>query len=140
MDGVVRSPSAFSITFAVLPSITATQELVVPRSMPMILPISLSSNAFQAAPAAAMIFQMVARLRRFNAAGPPVCSANDASIPGDGDQRGTQQPVIEHVAFLQHVHYRAGCLAGRLDHAHGVVALRIERLVDRVDLDQAVVL
>src|ERR1700737_1342619 len=34
-DGVVRAPSAFSITFEVLPSITATQELVVPRSMPI---------------------------------------------------------------------------------------------------------
>ena len=34
-DGVVLSPSAFSMTFAVLPSITATQEFVVPRSIPM---------------------------------------------------------------------------------------------------------
>src|SRR5208283_3790933 len=36
-DGVVRAPSAFSITFGVLPSMIATQELVVPRSMPIIL-------------------------------------------------------------------------------------------------------
>src|ERR1700704_831378 len=35
MDGVVRPPSAFSITLALFPSITATQELVVPRSMPI---------------------------------------------------------------------------------------------------------
>src|SRR6185503_12706083 len=35
MEGVVRAPSLFSITLAFLPSITATQELVVPRSMPM---------------------------------------------------------------------------------------------------------
>jgi hypothetical protein len=35
MDGVVRMPSAFSMTFGWLPSITATQELVVPRSMPI---------------------------------------------------------------------------------------------------------
>ena len=39
IDGVVRMPSAFSITRGVLPSITATQELVVPRSMPMTLPM-----------------------------------------------------------------------------------------------------
>src|SRR5258708_38220796 len=32
-------PSAFSMTFGFLPSITATQELVVPRSMPMTLPM-----------------------------------------------------------------------------------------------------
>src|ERR1700722_13739601 len=35
IDGVVRPPSAFSITLALFPSITATQELVVPRSMPI---------------------------------------------------------------------------------------------------------
>src|SRR6476620_1000756 len=44
MEGVVRVPSAFSITFGVLPSITATHEFVVPRSMPMTLPMTLSSH------------------------------------------------------------------------------------------------
>src|SRR5436309_13210990 len=39
MEGVVRAPSEFSITFGVAPSMTATQELVVPRSMPMTLAI-----------------------------------------------------------------------------------------------------
>ena len=38
MDGVVLDPSAFSITFAFLPSMTATHELVVPRSMPITSP------------------------------------------------------------------------------------------------------
>src|SRR5947199_45156 len=38
-DGVVRAPSGFSITLALPPSITATQELVVPRSIPMTLAI-----------------------------------------------------------------------------------------------------
>src|SRR3984893_5157673 len=37
IDGVVRAPSAFSITLGLLPSITATQELVVPRSIPIAL-------------------------------------------------------------------------------------------------------
>ena len=37
MDGVVRAPSAFPMTFACVPSIMATQELVVPRSIPMTL-------------------------------------------------------------------------------------------------------
>src|SRR5580700_9081282 len=36
-EGVVRAPSAFSITLGVLPSMMATHELVVPRSMPIIL-------------------------------------------------------------------------------------------------------
>ncbi len=42
MDGVVRSPSLFSMTRGLPPSMTATQELVVPRSMPIILPIVFS--------------------------------------------------------------------------------------------------
>src|SRR3954466_10099809 len=37
MDGVVRAPSAFSMTLGADPSMTATQELVVPRSMPITL-------------------------------------------------------------------------------------------------------
>ena len=39
IEGVVRAPSAFSITLGVEPSMTATQELVVPRSIPMTLAI-----------------------------------------------------------------------------------------------------
>src|SRR5690606_38196082 len=39
IDGVVRSPSLFSITLGFPPSMTATQELVVPRSIPITLPI-----------------------------------------------------------------------------------------------------
>ena len=35
MLGVVRAPSLFSNTFALAPSMIATQELVVPRSMPI---------------------------------------------------------------------------------------------------------
>src|SRR5215216_5925767 len=37
IEGVVRMPSAFSITLALAPSITATHEFVVPRSMPITL-------------------------------------------------------------------------------------------------------
>src|SRR5271154_6350214 len=40
-DGVVRPPSAFSMTVGSPPSSTAMHELVVPRSMPMVLAISL---------------------------------------------------------------------------------------------------
>src|SRR5436309_11962547 len=38
-EGVVRKPSAFGITLGSPPSITATHELVVPRSIPMTLPM-----------------------------------------------------------------------------------------------------
>jgi hypothetical protein len=37
-DGVVRPPSAFSSTVGSPPSSTATHELVVPRSIPIVLP------------------------------------------------------------------------------------------------------
>jgi hypothetical protein len=39
-DGVVRPPSSLAITVGWPPSITATTELVVPRSMPMTFPES----------------------------------------------------------------------------------------------------
>lgn len=39
MDGVVRRPSLLGITTGSLPSITATQEFVVPKSIPIIFPI-----------------------------------------------------------------------------------------------------
>ena len=35
MDGVVRIPSAFTMSFGVLASIAATQHFVVPKSMPI---------------------------------------------------------------------------------------------------------
>src|ERR1044071_9146302 len=38
-EGVVRRPSSLAITTGSLPSITATQLLVVPRSIPIIFPI-----------------------------------------------------------------------------------------------------
>src|ERR1700733_9936031 len=40
-DGVVRPPSAFSITVGSPPSSTALHELVVPRSIPIVLAIFL---------------------------------------------------------------------------------------------------
>ena len=42
-DGVVRLPSALGITTASPPSMTATQELVVPRSIPITLDIMIAS-------------------------------------------------------------------------------------------------
>ena len=40
MEGVVRAPSWLGMTWGTPPSITATQEFVVPRSMPIIFPTS----------------------------------------------------------------------------------------------------
>src|ERR1700712_3076815 len=44
IEGVVRAPSLFSITLVVLPSMMATHELVVPRSMPMIFAMFFSGE------------------------------------------------------------------------------------------------
>ena len=46
MDGVVRLPSLFSITLGSPPSMIATHELVVPRSIPMIFPMMFLSCLF----------------------------------------------------------------------------------------------
>ena len=49
IEGVVRMPSAFSITFGAEPSMTATQELVVPRSMPMTFAMTVQSSSLRQA-------------------------------------------------------------------------------------------
>src|SRR5690606_23519441 len=46
IDGVVRAPSAFSMTLGLPPSITATQLLVVPRSIPITLAIGFPTSLF----------------------------------------------------------------------------------------------
>ena len=51
-DGVRRPPSGFVMTTGSPPSMTATTELVVPRSMPMILLIDAPRDSF-ARPSAA---------------------------------------------------------------------------------------
>src|ERR1700679_1715999 len=69
IDGVVRPPSAFSITLALFPSITATHELVVPRSMPIAFAMIrlLVQNSKDAGK----------RFRRFR-----LCSINMRDAPG----------------------------------------------------------
>ena len=53
MEGVVRAPSSFAMTLGSPPSRTATHELVVPRSIPMIfamvgfLPLREFLNVFR---------------------------------------------------------------------------------------------
>ncbi len=81
IDGVVRSPSLFSMTLGVSPSITATQELVVPRSIPITLPMLNYSKKIRYFPklvvnwGQALVFQalptvLVPRRRHLPAAAP----------------------------------------------------------------------
>ena len=46
IDGVVRSPSLFSMTFGLPPSMTATHEFVVPRSMPITFAMDIVLRKF----------------------------------------------------------------------------------------------
>src|SRR5690606_4980285 len=46
IEGVLRSPSEFSTTLGLPPSITATHELVVPRSIPITLAIDVPHIPF----------------------------------------------------------------------------------------------
>src|SRR5205085_10003399 len=79
-EGVVRAPSEFSMTLALPPSMMATQEFVVPRSMPM-------------------IFAMVMPLSI------QVCVRDGVSRPffnraNHRHERRTQHPVVQAVALL----------------------------------------
>src|SRR3982750_2812668 len=128
IEGVVRSPSEFSMTFALVPSMTATHEFVVPRSIPMILPIFLS----------------LSRAIRFRPQGPlmarklGVCASVSSKSLGsgslrNGDQRRPQQPIVEHVALLHDRYDRVRLMLATRHEAHRLVALGIERLADRID-------
>src|SRR5260364_280476 len=87
IDGVVRPPSAFSITLTCLPSITATQELVVPRSMPIIFPICSSPS-----------LRSVVNKRSFIV----MCWRPRTFWLTDGHQRRTQHASLNQIAFLEH--------------------------------------
>src|SRR5271165_4537696 len=107
IEGVVRMPSLFSITLALLPSITATHELVVPRSIPMTLLIDTSffksrtgrpgeapsdppkwliSHPLTSWGLYMLALSALQRLRRFD------------RLLRDPDHRRAQQPVVQDVA------------------------------------------
>src|SRR5690606_19942957 len=126
IDGVVRAPSAFSITLTLPFSRMETQELVVPRSIPMILPMSHSPNLSspRLAVAAALI-----RLTQQMGARPRISSLLvDRRLRlrrrlADHNHGRSQQPAAEQIAFLEHLEH-----AARLDlvaflHGHRLVML-----------------
>src|SRR5690349_20154502 len=116
MDGVVRSPSAFSMTRALPPSMIATHELVVPRSIPMILPMretpenlgnirQLPGYEWDVWDAADTFNPSIERCVRWR---PNAFS----SVPGDHDQGRPQQAIVEQVALLEHLDHAARRRAG----------------------------
>src|SRR4030095_11779185 len=78
IDGVVRAPSRDAITRGLPPSITAMQQLVVPRSMPMTL--------------------AMAELLPLGVVGAPF-----GIVDANADHRRPQNPVVEEIALLEHV-------------------------------------
>src|SRR6185369_7301090 len=107
MDGVVRAPSLFSITLGVLPSMMATHEFVVPRSMPMIRPISISPSLPRRANASSIVGYLWIRCGVFK-----LVQAISIGLlrRRHGDQRGPQHAVGDQVALLQHAHHGVGIL------------------------------
>src|SRR5579863_8420948 len=94
MDGVVSAPSEFVITFGSPPSIMATHELVVPRSIPMTLPIS----SFLAWLMCCHVrLNLVLRHLLF---GGPLLALRP--LPPDGKKRHARQPTRFEVSLSPH--------------------------------------
>src|SRR5437867_12471189 len=125
IDGVVRAPSWLGMTWGAPPSITATQELVVPRSMPITF---------------AKVDLPDAESIPTSGEGPwPPDRSNSMDRPGaartalrDLHQRGPQQAALVRVAFPEDLDHRAVREArGRLV-GEGLVDLGVEGLAHRI--------
>src|SRR5437773_11620965 len=101
------------MTLGLPPSMMATQEFVVPRSMPMIF---------------AMCVVLVGSSSEIG-----FLWALSSFCLGNDHERGTQHPVVEEIALLEHVDDGVGLAVG-LDLADRLVAVRVEFLAFRVDL------
>src|SRR5512142_2301794 len=115
-DGTVRPPSADAMTVGSPPSMTATTEFVVPRSIPMILPMSRSAPVGLSGSVDGFC-GLVAR--------------------GGGDHRGPDHPVAEPVAAPQLLDDLAVAAIPRRDVGDRLVLAGIEgqprRRLDRSD-------
>src|SRR5512141_1335547 len=87
IDGVVREPSLFGMTTASPPSMTETQLLVVPRSMPITFPIARLAS------------------RRGRSGGPL-----GGGLHGDAHHRRADEPVVQPEAPRVLHHHGAGRL------------------------------
>src|SRR6516164_164545 len=162
IEGVVRMPSLFSITLAFLPSITATQEFVVPRSIPMTL---LMDTSFQKQDQAArgstvpipqeVIFchpltvagvYICGGASRYNGLAPQSALRHTRSLAdragwlarlraalGNPDHGGPQQPIMKHIAGLQHLDDRAARVVRPFGLEDRLVEIVIEALALGID-------
>src|SRR5690606_30117968 len=99
IEGVVRSPSEVSMTLALPPSMMATQLLVVPRSMTIILPIVCLRNVSLSDGGVRPRLDLMSRRR-------PALQGRrihpSYSPPGDDDHGRAQQARVERIALLEH--------------------------------------
>src|SRR5690242_8734801 len=130
-EGVVRNPSAFAMTFGSPPSITATHELVVPRSMPMTLPMVVAVLSYAEMPLSERGLPRPARpsfrwMRRARArcTARPWCCVGSADVDRDLPRHRAGrlgQPDVEHAVLVRRLHLvgldRRGQRERALEHA-----------------------
>src|ERR1022692_1185669 len=125
IDGVVRSPSLFSMTLGLPPSMIETHEFVVPRSMPIIFAICKPSRKSYATSRSMGYYASFSISR-------PLIPAVARSL-ADDDPGGAQQAPVQGIALLNNrqdgIRRQLGALLGH----HGLVPFGIKRLRDRVD-------
>src|SRR5262245_36821229 len=105
IEGVVRAPSRLATTLGFPPSMTAMQQFVVPRSMPMTLPI------------AGLLAQGWRR---------------GVTLHADADESSSQDAVVEEIAALEDRRHRVGSASRGGVGGHRLVHLGVERRADRV--------
>src|SRR6185437_11385101 len=134
MDGVVRSPSLFSITRGLPPSMMATHELVVPRSMPITFAMgSYSANLFLS------ITKGVRSGCSFWGAYPEDSRPVVAQRPSRARSRGfghddpgrAQHATVQLITGLEHLQDRIRLRSARGLGHHGLVTRGVERLAQR---------
>src|SRR5690606_26404077 len=163
MEGVVRSPSAFSITRAFPPSSTATQELVVPRSIPIILPIVFSpsrQSGWRCLERSVSLNSVVLCVHPRDRCRPvrhghgllywrshDDFKSHDYIEPSVADQPEcmlvslgyhyhgrSQYPAVQAISLLHHRNHRIGFRIRALLYPHRLMQLWVEGLAQRIDL------
>src|SRR5258708_2372579 len=106
----------------------ATQLLVVPRSMPMILPMMVpfgSLNVWLSAKWRSGCFAS-------SAGGVGGTGFRVVARLGDGDERRAQHTVVEQVPLLENLDDGARRLIG-LEHGHRLMPMRVVAGIERID-------
>src|SRR2546427_8245022 len=131
-EGVVRLPSAFARTLGSPVSMIATQELVVPKSIPITFAILITPQGF-AQITNNKCYLIIGR-SVFNLA-PAVFFLFYFWLLRYTYQGGAKQSVVKQVTLMVFFHNRIRLVVLAFHLSHGLVFSRIERLSDGRDLD-----